>query len=311
LPADVAQKAERKLKKLGVHIIHNVREISHTANIDGSTSCILNSDMTINSDLYVSAKGVFPNTRFLPDHVRDRNGYVVTERETLRVYGRDVGERVYAIGDCANYSKNYILDVYEAVPCLMKNLRNDLVAHEYRLQTIISVANLGRFVKNVPTSEQQHTPKHAQSRRHSELIETPRPASPALPLTPIPSTYFPRLSIPTPPSTSGLSDRRSGSFQPIFSMSPTASIPPPSSIPLSSLLTTEEARSKIAALEDACYHQKSTASNLVPISRWGGVGVLSDWKVPSLLVYLFKGRSFSIGKAEGVVKKGRNPFAIR
>ncbi|KAF2269310.1 hypothetical protein CC78DRAFT_529125 [Lojkania enalia] len=61
------------------------------------------------------------------------------DRETLRVPIHGVGDRVYVVGDCASYSKNYILDVHGAISALMKNLHNDLLAYEYRLQTITSI----------------------------------------------------------------------------------------------------------------------------------------------------------------------------
>ncbi|KAF2246064.1 FAD/NAD(P)-binding domain-containing protein [Trematosphaeria pertusa] len=218
LPPTVSKKAERKLKKLGVHIVHNLREIGNTTNADGTTNCILNNDMTITSDVLISATGVYPNTRFLPQHMLDENGYVITDPQTLRVYAQGVGQRVYAVGDCANYSKNYTLDVYEAVPILMKNLQNDLLTHEYKLQTVTSMP-------------------------HGEAHKT--------------------------------------------------------------------ARQKIAALEDAHYHQNPTDSQLMPITRFGGVGVIFDWRIPSFLVYLMKGRKYRLGRAEGAVGRGRDPYAVR
>jgi NADH dehydrogenase FAD-containing subunit len=171
--------------------------------------------MTITADLVIEATGVYPNTRYLPTVMRDDAGYVLTEPDNLRVYGPDVGERVYAIGDCASYSKNYTLDVYEAVPVLMRNLANDLLAHEYRLQ---SSANL---------------------------------------------------------------------------ISPT------------------ELTKKIEKLREARYVQNPTDSQLMPISRSGGVGVTLDMRLPSWLVHVIKGRDYKLGQVGKVVREGKNPYAFR
>ncbi|KAF2113521.1 hypothetical protein BDV96DRAFT_548444 [Lophiotrema nucula] len=197
-----SKKAERQLKNLGVHVVHNLRQLSSTVNTDGSSNCILNNDMTITSDLLIQATGVYPNTRFLPPSMLDEAGYVATDRETLRILGPSVGDRIYAVGDCAAYSKNYILDVYEPIPSLMKNLQNDLLAHEYRLQTI-------------------------------------------------------------------------------------------------------------EALEDAHFHQNPTDTQLMPITRFGGVGVAFGWRVPSFMVWVIKRRDYAMGKAKGSAERGANPFAVK
>ncbi|KAF2140248.1 uncharacterized protein K452DRAFT_352032 [Aplosporella prunicola CBS 121167] len=126
-------KAERKLRRHGVHVLHNVRLIAATE--DGSTgraACHLNDDTTVQADLYVACTGVYPNTAYMPSRLLDAAGYVVTARETLRVVGG--GARVFALGDCAAYSNNYTLDVYEALPAVVANLRNDLLAFELAMR---------------------------------------------------------------------------------------------------------------------------------------------------------------------------------
>ncbi|KAF2191940.1 hypothetical protein K469DRAFT_696020 [Zopfia rhizophila CBS 207.26] len=71
LPPAVGKKAEKQLKKLGVHGVHNIRQLSSTVNTNGSTNCILNNDMTLTSDFLISATGVYPNTRHLPAFMLD------------------------------------------------------------------------------------------------------------------------------------------------------------------------------------------------------------------------------------------------
>lgn len=326
LPPTVSKKAERKLKKLGVHIVHNLREIGNTTNADGTTNCILNNDMTITSDVLISATGVYPNTRFLPQHMLDENGYVITDPQTLRVYAQGVGQRVYAVGDCANYSKNYTLDVYEAVPILMKNLQNDLLTHEYKLQTVTSMPH-GEAHKTGPTQDSSRDteakptaasnafltpPRESTTSSSKALSESEPPPSPTLPLSPISETIsihlapsLPEKSSTTPPSSNPVPALPSPPISPISSTIPSQLLP---RIPL---LTSAEARQKIAALEDAHYHQNPTDSQLMPITRFGGVGVIFDWRIPSFLVYLMKGRKYRLGRAEGAVGRGRDPYAVR
>lgn len=196
--------AEKKLKDLGVHIMHNTRLLSAQETPGGKTRCVLSNDITIAADLYVAATGVRPNTAFLSTDLVDVSGAVITDPETLRV--DRAGERVYAVGDCASYSKRYVLDVYEAVPILMHNLRNDLVAFEIGIE-----GGAG-------------------------------------------------------------------------------------------------AEEEIAKLEDARYLQNPTDTQLIPITRRGGVGVIYGHRLPSLMVHLMKGRDYGIKKAKGVVEKGYDPY---
>ncbi|KAF2816623.1 FAD/NAD(P)-binding domain-containing protein [Mytilinidion resinicola] len=212
LPEPVGAHASKLLARLGVHVVHSIRQVAATHNADGSANCILNNDMTITADLVIEATGVTPNTSYLPASMLDDAGYVITDPEDLRVYGPDIGARVYAVGDCASYSKNYVLDVYEAVPVLAKNLQNDLLAHEYRLEAQLSRAEPAAVVR------------------------------------------------------------------------------------------------RVERLRDARFVQNPTDSQLMPISRYGGVGVIFDVRVPSFMVHLLKGRDYKLGKAGAAVGRGRNPY---
>lgn len=208
LPEKLGTTAEKKLESLGVHIIHNTRVMSAIPTPGGKTRVVLNNDITIAADLYVAAVGVEPNTKFLPPECLDASGYVSTDPQFLRVLRG--GERVYCVGDCANYSKNYILDVYEAVPVLMHNLRNDLLAWELRA----------------------HNPYGGKEQEIADL-----------------------------------------------------------------------------EADDRAYQQNPTDSQLIPITRWGGVGVLYSMALPSWMVYLMKGRDYRVSKAKLVAGQGHNPYA--
>ena len=233
-PPGIGHKASKKLENLGVHVAHNIRQVGSSENPDGSTNCHLNNDMTITADVLIAATGVYPNTNYLPAALLDEAGYVVVDPEDLRVYGPSVGERVYAVGDCASYSKNCVLDVYDAVPVLMHNLCNDLLAHEYGLQL-------------------------------QALAPLP-PPTPEQPLSPTPS-------------------RGEG-------------------VPLSG----GELGRRVAELCDMRFVRNPTDTLLMPITRWGGVGVVFGIAVPSLFVHWWKGRDCRVGRAQRVVKLGKYPY---
>lgn len=206
LPA-FGDQAERKLKKLGVNVIHNTRLIKATETPSGVTRCELSDDSVLSCDLFVAATGVYPNTKFLPPSLLDASAYVNADPLYLRV--GDAGDRVYAIGDCASHSKNSIQDVYDSIPILLQNLKNDLIAFELKAQHPYGGAE-------------------------------------------------PRLE----------------------------------------------------KLEDWAYIQNPTDSQLMPISRFGGVGILFGMKLPSFIVWVMKGRDYRIGRAKMAAGVGKDPYAV-
>ena len=208
LPPSIGQAAEIKLRKLGVHIIHNVRLVSASEKPSGHTVCLLSNDITISCDLFIAATGVSPNTDFLPPELLDASGYVLADPRTLRV--ERAGERVYALGDCAAYSGKCIADVYDAVPPLLHNLRNDLWAYEIRRQN-----------------------------------------------------------------------------------------------PYGGTAVLEQ----LQRLEDLEYAKELRQTQMIPITKWGGVGVLFGVRLPSLAVDLLKGRDYLVGRAKDVVSRGFSPYA--
>lgn len=70
-------------------------------------------------------------------------------------------------------------------------------------------------------------------------------------------------------------------------------------------------KEEIEALEDEHYVQRHVDSQLCPISRWGGVGMLMDMSVPWMMVHLLKGHDYRVCKAGMVVIDGGNPYAIK
>jgi NADH dehydrogenase FAD-containing subunit len=208
LRPEFGAQAEAKLKKLGVNIMHNYRVEKAVETGSGITHCILNDDLTISCDVFVAATGLYPNTSFMPREMLTSSGYVDADPRTLRVPNTP---RVFAVGDCASHSKNSIQDVYDSMPILLQNLKNDLI--QYELQ-----------------------------------VEHPYGG--------------------------------------------------------------EGAETKMEKLEDYAYMQNPTDSQLMPISRFGGVGILFGMKLPSLMVWLMKGRDYRIGRAKLAAGVGKDPYAV-
>ena len=65
----------------------------------------------------------------------------------------------------------------------------------------------------------------------------------------------------------------------------------------------------IDALEDKVYVRRDKDSQLCPVTRFGGVGVLTGLALPSLLVHKMKGSDYRVRKAARVVVDGGNPYA--
>ncbi|KAF2841232.1 hypothetical protein M501DRAFT_1022612 [Patellaria atrata CBS 101060] len=219
LPAKISKKAEKKLRALGVNVLHNIRLLAAKTAPDGQkTHCHLNNAVTVTSDLHILATGAVPNTGYFrpaprgpvpttgdKNPVLDEKGYITTDTD-LRIWG--AGDRIFATGDCAAYSRGCLGDVYDAVPVLVTNLTNDLVAYINRL-------------------------------RYQE----------------------------------------------------------------SSLALQRE----LNALVDARFSPNLRGSWLVPVTRFGGVGMVSGWRVPGWVVYLGKGRGWRLGRARETVGRGVHP----
>jgi apoptosis-inducing factor 2 len=132
LPRQVGTSAERKLTKLGVRVMNNVRLVTAQQLPSKATHCVLSNDMTVKCDLFIPATGQTPNTAFLPENILTGSSYVAVDQKDMRV--TRAGKRVYAIGSCCAIERNTLRDILRAVPVLCHNLRNDLWEFEVRLQ---------------------------------------------------------------------------------------------------------------------------------------------------------------------------------
>lgn len=66
---------------------------------------------------------------------------------------------------------------------------------------------------------------------------------------------------------------------------------------------------KIESLVDETYAQRTKDSQLCPVSRFGGVGILMGMKLPAPMVHVLKGHDYRVCKAKFVVVDGGNPYA--
>ncbi|KAF2638592.1 AMID-like mitochondrial oxidoreductase-like protein [Massarina eburnea CBS 473.64] len=116
--------AEDKLKALGVDVLYNTYVEGTQEDKNGKTVVILKKGEKLETDLYIAAHGVYPNSSFLPAALLDSSGYLKSNESTLRV---DVaGPRVYALGDISTVSNNTILALNDMMPVLFTNLKRDL-----------------------------------------------------------------------------------------------------------------------------------------------------------------------------------------
>lgn len=130
----LAKKAEGYLATVGVTVIKNTRvtrispEGAGTAdNLTSPTTVTMSDGKTMQTDLYIPAVGTQPNTAFIDKSLLTSDGRVSTNPSTLRVETSTAGSRIYAIGDCASYSRPAIHLMMEAIPVLCSNIKRDLL----------------------------------------------------------------------------------------------------------------------------------------------------------------------------------------
>jgi NADH dehydrogenase FAD-containing subunit len=128
----IGQTAQQYLKRVGCDVLYNTRVVSVT-NVgegEGSKAKVeLSNGEFIEADIYIDATGSRPNTGFLPkEWLGDRNK-VACNPQTLRVEHESAGPRVYVVGDAGSYTRGGVMDLADAVPVAMTNLKTDLIAH--------------------------------------------------------------------------------------------------------------------------------------------------------------------------------------
>ncbi|KAH7116922.1 hypothetical protein B0J11DRAFT_104044 [Dendryphion nanum] len=126
LRAELSKTAEKHLKRLGVEVQYGTKVVSATEKEGAKTAVQLSSGETIEADIYIDATGSRPNSSFLPPAWLDARARVAANAKTLRV---DASPRTYVVGDVGSYTRGGALDLADAIPVALTNLRTDLVAH--------------------------------------------------------------------------------------------------------------------------------------------------------------------------------------
>ena len=121
----LAKQAEAFLAKVGVDVVYNAKITDYETKGD-HTIVRLDNGEEKTVDLYIPAIGVTPNTEYVPHNLKNERGYVKNNHETLRV--DEAGPRVYAVGDVATYTRGGAVDLFDALPVAMTNVKSDLIA---------------------------------------------------------------------------------------------------------------------------------------------------------------------------------------
>ncbi|EUC38895.1 hypothetical protein COCCADRAFT_81855 [Bipolaris zeicola 26-R-13] len=126
----IGQTAEQFLKRLGCNVTYDVRVIGSSKMSEeegGKTRVDLSNGEILETDIYIDATGTRPNTGFLPKEWLDSRNRVACNTKTLRLEHESA--RVYVVGDVGSYTRGGVMDMYDAIPVAMTNLKNDLLAH--------------------------------------------------------------------------------------------------------------------------------------------------------------------------------------
>ncbi|KAK5149043.1 hypothetical protein BJ546DRAFT_528581 [Cryomyces antarcticus] len=196
----LAKQAEVYLNRVGVDVVHNAK-MQSVDSVGAQTLIHLDNGSTLEADIYIPATGVKPNSAFVPANLKTDKGYVKTNGKTLRV--DEAGPRVYAAGDVGSYTRGGVMDIYDAIPVVLTNIKRDL----------------------------QHAATSGASSPSSNNNEKQ-----------------PELAGNAPGS-------------------------------------------------DRTYKANLKETQLVPVGRSKGVGAVFGWKLPTLMVYMIKGRNYMIDNA--------------
>lgn len=132
LRESIGQTAQGYLARVGCDVLYNTRVESATKlgeNEGAKTKVELSNGKSMETDIYIDATGMRPNTGFLPKEWLDNRNKLACNPKTLRVEHESAGPRIYAMGDVGSYTRGGCMDLADAVPVAMTNLRTDLIAH--------------------------------------------------------------------------------------------------------------------------------------------------------------------------------------
>ena len=121
--------AERRLTKLGVKVVHNVRVESQKENADGTTTVKLTNGETKTVDLFIASTGDKNkgNSTFVPNDWLTDDRSVKTVPSTLRLDVPGVND-VYVFGSVGSHSDGAIPDILFGYKAVCESFRFDQLA---------------------------------------------------------------------------------------------------------------------------------------------------------------------------------------
>ncbi|KAF1998165.1 FAD/NAD(P)-binding domain-containing protein [Amniculicola lignicola CBS 123094] len=133
LRPSLAKTAEDYLAQVGVTVIKDTRIVSvmppgaGTEDVGAKATLTLSTggNATIETDLYIPATGMLPNTSFMEAGLLARDGRIEVDTSTLRA--SKAGPRVYAVGDASTYARPAVHNILAAIPVLCANIKRDLL----------------------------------------------------------------------------------------------------------------------------------------------------------------------------------------
>lgn len=141
----LSEKAELKLKELGVNVVNGVQVKSVTQKEIGSSSLVLDDGKTHEYDVIFESYIAKPYSDFIPLAAKDNRGYVITDK-TLTVKGQ---RGVLALGDIVSGSSKSIVDLKLGQAGIFRSTVQKLVA---------DVENPDFFTKSVKPEESSYSP---------------------------------------------------------------------------------------------------------------------------------------------------------
>ncbi|KAF1812711.1 FAD/NAD(P)-binding domain-containing protein [Eremomyces bilateralis CBS 781.70] len=146
--------AEHYLNRVGVDVAYNslIERVEQVGEGKGGYAIHLSNGEVLTADIYLDATTVIPNSDYIPDRFKDEKGYVKTDHKSHQVDG--AGERVYVVGDAGSFTRGGVMDMNNALPIAMANLKSDLLkangkpegnrAEWVRLDPMTQVVPVGR-----------------------------------------------------------------------------------------------------------------------------------------------------------------------
>ena len=115
--------ALKRLNKLGVKVLLGVRVLEISPS-EKNGPIKLDNGQVILADLYISAIGVIPNSRFIPPTLLDASGYLITNPEQ-KVSSPEVSD-VYGVGDVTTNPSKMAVTVTQQIAVTVANLTHDI-----------------------------------------------------------------------------------------------------------------------------------------------------------------------------------------